>query len=92
MLSEYAHLKLQTITGEEIYVHTLPALIGSKRAEKCTTAVLNEQKISVIPLTNIIDTLSFHALLFSHEGKYYIAATSPLMINSSTLNVDGQLV
>lgn len=32
MLTEYALLKLQAINGEEQFVHTLPALIGSKRA------------------------------------------------------------
>jgi hypothetical protein len=33
MLSEYAYAKLQSAFGEEYFIHTLPAIIGSKKSK-----------------------------------------------------------
>lgn len=34
MLTEYALLKLQTINGEEQFIHSVPAIICSKRSKE----------------------------------------------------------
>jgi hypothetical protein len=33
MMNEFALLKLQTINGEEHFIHSVPAIIASKRAK-----------------------------------------------------------
>ena len=44
MLSEYAHAKLQSAFGEEYFIHSLPAIIGSKKAKEIAIAT-EENKV-----------------------------------------------
>ncbi len=64
MLTEYALLKLQAINGEEQFVHTLPALIGSKRTRDLRPSAQLDHPLEVLPITNIIDTFHYHALIY----------------------------
>lgn len=85
MLTEYALLKLQTITGEEHFLHSLPALLCSKRARQPRPASHHE-RLELLPLTNIIDTASYHALLYHANGDYHLVAITPLLLDNQPLH------
>lgn len=64
MLTEYALLKLQTINGEEHFIHRVPVLLSSKRTREPKAVPAAIQHLEILPLTNIIDTLPYHALIY----------------------------
>ena len=84
MLTEYALLKLQSSNGEEQFIHTVPALLCSKR--------VRPSQLEVLPLTNIMDTPPYHALIYYKNGSYHIAALSPLLVNGNALTPSDSLI
>lgn len=64
MLTEYALLKLQTINGEEHFIHKIPALLCSKRTRESKTNPAANQHLEILPISNIIDTFAYHALIY----------------------------
>ena len=85
MLSEFALLKLQTISGEEQFIHSVPALVCSKRSKEPRGAPSNNEHLEILPITNIIDTSPYHALIYYHQDNYRIVSVSPIVVNSSEL-------
>jgi hypothetical protein len=45
MLTEYALLKLQTISGEEQFIHSVPALLCSKRSKEPRVTSANNEHL-----------------------------------------------
>lgn len=85
MISEYALLKLQSINGEEMFIHSVPALLCSKRAREPLAVAGSSCHLEILPITNIIDTSPYHALIRYTDGAYHITAITPLLLNSQTL-------
>jgi hypothetical protein len=85
MLNEYALLKLQAANGEEHFIHTLPALLSSKRHKTFPPTSTSAPALEVLPLTNIIDSFHYHALLYYSHGHYRLAAITPLLLNNLPL-------
>jgi len=92
MLTEYALLKLQAINGEETFIHSVPALIGSKRSRDSRPTPAFDHRLEVLPITNIIDTFYYHALVFYQEGAYKLTAITPLNLNSTSITVNKRLL
>lgn len=46
---------------------------------------INSTHLEILPITNILDTSPYHALLYYKNGAYHLAAISPLLINSNSL-------
>jgi hypothetical protein len=92
MLTEFALLKLQAINGEEQFVHSLPALIGSKRARDVRSCAQLDQPLEVLPISNIIDTFPYHALIYYQEGSYRLTAITPTILNSTQINPNKRLL
>lgn len=86
MLTEFALLKLQTINGEEQFVHKVPVLLSSKRSRESKSVTTTSQHIEILPTTNILNTFPYHAMIYYSEGTYRIAAITPLLVNSSELS------
>lgn len=86
MLSEYSFLKLQTLHGEEHFVHALPALIASKRAKDIDYPIsAQETRPEVITITNVLDTFYYHCVTFYSQGQYFLMALTPISVNGKSL-------
>lgn len=83
MLTEFALLKLQTINGEEQFVHRVPVLLSSKRSRESKSVPASSQHIEILPITNVIDTFPYHAMIYYREGAYRVAAITPMVVNST---------
>lgn len=83
MMNEFALLKLQTINGEEYFIHSLPAVIASKRAKESTPP--SDVSLQVLPITSILNSNPYHALIYYQDGNYKLIAITPLSVNSQTL-------
>lgn len=64
MLTEFALLKLQTINGEEQFIHKVPALLCSKRGKESRILSASLHHLEVLPISNITDTFPYHALIY----------------------------
>ena len=86
MLTEYALLKLQTANGEEHFIHSVPVLLCSKRAREPRALLPANCRLELLPITNIIDTSSYHALIYFRQDNYYIVSITPIVLNSTELS------
>jgi hypothetical protein len=91
MLSEYAYAKLQSAFGEEYFIQSLPAIIGSKKSKEITFTS-EDNKMKVLPITNILTTFHFHAIIFYESGSYYIASVTPLSVDGKELSENSELI
>jgi hypothetical protein len=73
-------------------VHSLPALIASKRARDCRPTVQFDHPLEILPISNIIDTFHYHALLYYQEGAYKLIPITHLLLNSLSLNPNKRLL
>lgn len=92
MLNEFALLKLQTTSGEELFVHTLPCLLAAKRARDHHLPAPADPPLQLLPATALPDTPPLHALLYHHHSHYRLAALSPLLLNAHHLLPNSQLL
>ena len=73
-------------------MHSLPALIASKRARDLRPAAQVEQPLEVMAISNIIDTFHYHALIYYQEGSYKFIAITPALLNSHPIAPNKQLL
>lgn len=92
MLTEYALLKLQSVNGEEVFIHSVPALLCSKRVRESQLAPIGSSHLEVLPITNILDTTPYHALIYYKNGGFYVSALSPMLINGNPLTPSDSLL
>lgn len=93
MLSEFAYAKLQGINGEEYYLHRLPAVLGSKRAKDVAAFCASDQnKLEILPLTNISDVFYFHAVIFYYSGCFKLLSITPLVLDGRKMGHNRRLI
>lgn len=90
MLTEYAVLKVQSTKGEEYFIHSLPALLCSKRARESRSTTKHAQ-LEMLPISNLSLNVPYHALVYYSEGDFHVHAITPLLLNNTQLVADKKL-
>ena len=62
MLSEYAYAKFQSTDGEEYFVHTIPALLTSRKWKD--NELGRQGSIEWLPITSIFSSFMIHAIIY----------------------------
>ena len=79
MLSEYAYGKLQSMDGQEYFIHSIPALISSR---KCRDIIGDLGNLECLTITGIFNTFHHHAIIYYEENAYKL-------IPITSVSVDG---
>jgi hypothetical protein len=48
--------------------------------------------MEILPITNILTTFHFHAIIFYESGSYYIASVTPLVVDGKDLSENSELI
>ncbi len=77
MLSEYAFAKLQTINGEEHFIHSLPAALVTSRSFMNTS----EHKLQYVPIVDLQSKVPIHMIFYEHDNAIKILSVLKCKIN-----------